>query len=171
MDRMQMSTADPRRAALDFIDAIWNRGSLLDAWPLTDPILRLCFAQTWLMPMRQKAIDDGYSPDEVVAALAGNNPVHPLWYDFSRSTVRNLRSWGDLADSDKFGFGMNDRPQGIDTEVLPLYPVSAMVDGVRVAPPGTPAHPFLMVYQDDRWRVLNLRSDITPEPGWPPKLQ
>jgi len=160
----------PQFAALNFIDAIWNQGSLSDAWPHTDPSLRLCLAQMWLMPMRQRALDDGYSPDEVVAALAGDNPVHPLWPDFQRSMVRNLRSWGELGNEDLFSFGTVDRPEGVDTEVLHLYPTSEIVDGA-VPPGGAAEHVFLMAYRDHRWRVLNLSSSVVPEPGWPPKLR
>lgn len=58
-----------------------------------------------------------------------------------------------------------------DVELLYLHDLSALPGGVWE--PGATAMviPIVMRLSDGAWRLLNLRSETIPTPGWPPDLQ
>jgi hypothetical protein len=158
---------DPRATALGFVSAVWSSGSLLEAWTHSDPLFRLCTAQQWLNPLREKSLRDGFSPDDVVARLAAGDTAHPLWEPFESKLVSGFRQWGPL---ETFAVGLADRVEGMDLEVLHLYPQSEVVDGC--IPPGKGSGvPILLRLSPKGWAVLNIGSLLTPEPGWPPRMR
>ena len=150
-----------------FTRLVWRDLNLRAAWPLVDDILRQCWAQQWLYPMRDQARADGFDPDDAVAAFCSSAPDHPLWDPFERTQIRNLSSWGDL---DKWPMPQNRRRVTDDVDLIFLVPTAP--PGGSIPPGGFVEGLSVLVRQTrEGWRVLSLSSDhVIPEPGWPPRL-
>jgi hypothetical protein len=154
------------RPGLAFIEAIWKEQDLRAAWPLAHPTFRTCWVQQFFFPQLDRLAADGFDRDDLVEDMVADEPEHPLWGSFERGTVRNLLSWGDLAE---LGYTSNHRLVAPDVEVF--YLIDTDQHGTEIpAYSSVPGRPVLMKY-DDVWRVLSLSSDsVIPEPGWPPRL-
>ena len=46
----------PQAVATNWVDAVMDRSDLVAAWPITDPVLRLVFAQDWVWTYRHHAM-------------------------------------------------------------------------------------------------------------------
>ncbi len=79
-----------------FTRLVWRDLNLRAAWPLVDDILRQCWAQQWLYPMRDQARADGFDPDDAVAAFCSSAPDHPLWDPFERFLVPTAPPGGSI---------------------------------------------------------------------------
>ncbi|MGW4975426.1 hypothetical protein [Streptomyces mirabilis] len=153
-------------AAWKFAEAYWTDGDLRAAWIASHPTLRRCWAQTWLMPMREQARAEGLEPDEVVEAFTADEVDHPLWEPFARTTIRGA----DLpVNRDTWGIKLNPDFVAPDVALLRLLPTPS--DGVIHPGEHYVSVPLLMQYEDGPgWRLLNLVSEWIPEPGWPPNM-
>ncbi|MET7935379.1 hypothetical protein [Streptomyces sp. NPDC005322] len=167
-DENLAATAPVVAGASAFIEAIWVQHSLATAWPHVDPLLRTCWAQSWLTPLLPQAQQDGYHPDEVVDQLTLDEPAHSLWEPFARTQVDAL--CGSFKVSPQtWGFASDRRLIAPDIELLRYLPVPAT--GAIQADEQYAYMPFLMRYSAPfGWRVLNFVSEHFPQTGWPPKL-
>lgn len=157
-----------------FLEPLAESG-LAAAWTAVDPLLRRCWVQEWIHSNRSQLSADGYDRETVLAELERDEPRHPLWPAFCRVYDRGLdRVLGDVKPRDR-GLGTRARVVGPDIEIVYLHDRSKLPGGVWE--PGTYArvHPILMRWSPDvgpngAWRVLNLNTEVVPEPGWPPRL-
>ncbi|MER7716818.1 hypothetical protein ABTX99_07670 [Streptomyces flaveolus] len=154
-------------AAWSFAEAYWVDKNMELAWVSVDPLLRRCWTQAWLQPLRARAISDGFDPDEVVEAFADAAPQHPLWHPFARRQVEQA-----TLPVTREGWGVKVHPEIVapDVELVRLMPVP---EGGELQPNETYASvPLLMRYDAAAgWRVLNFVSDAVPTPGWPPTME
>ncbi|MFD4788886.1 hypothetical protein ACFWN1_17885 [Streptomyces sp. NPDC058459] len=154
-------------AGYGFTRAVWRDVSLTAAWPHVDPLLRRCWAQTWLQDQRDVAREDGYDPDDVVEAFTADRPVHSLWPVFEEVQLASLHGW--VQGVHEWGPTAEHKPVGLDLELVYMVPRPA---SGNVVPEGGAWMPLLMRYDPVAgWRVLNFLAEIVPEPGWPPRLQ
>ncbi len=151
-----------------FVRLVWTERNLRAAWPLVDDTFRQCWAQEWLYPIRDRALADGFEPDEVVAAFCSPIPDHPLWEPFERAQIRNLTSWGDL---ENWNIPSHRRQVTINVDLVILVPT--LPPGGAIPPGGFFEGISILVRQTrEGLRILNLSSDhVIPEPGWPPRLR
>ncbi|MFC9054123.1 hypothetical protein [Streptomyces anthocyanicus] len=153
-------------AAWSFAEAYWVDKNMEPAWVAVDPLLRRCWTQSWLQPLRARAISDGFDPDEVVEAFADAAPQHPLWRPFAERQVEQA-----TLPVTREGWGVKVHPEIVapDVELVRLMPVP---EGGELQPNETYASvPLLMRYDAAAgWRVLNFVSDAVPTPGWPPTM-
>ena len=151
-----------------FVRLVWTERNLRAAWPLVDDTFRQCWAQEWLYPIRDRALADGFEPDEVVAAFCSPIPDHPLWEPFERVQIRNLTSWGDL---ENWNIPSHRRQVTIDVDLVILVPT--LPPGGAIPPGGFFEGISILVRQTrEGLRILNLSSDhVIPESGWPPRLR
>ena len=150
-----------------FTRLVWGEKNLRGAWPLVDGTLRQCWAQHWLYPIRDEVREEGFDPDEVVAAFCSSQPDHPVWAPFAQGQLRTLASMGDL---DQWPIPLNRRRVTGDVDLVFLVPTVAPEGGI---PPGgfTEGQNVLVRQTADGWRILSLWSDhVIPEPGWPPRM-
>lgn len=151
---------------LRFTRLVCRERNLRGAWPLVDSLFRQCWAQNWLYPLRDRAVAEGFDPDDMVAAFMASMPDHPLWEPFEQSQLEQLRSWGDL---DQWSIPMHRRQvNGVDLVFL----VPSAPPGGAIPPGGFVEGISVLVRETNQgWRILNLSSDhVIPEPGWPPRL-
>lgn len=160
----------PHVVAQRFVDAVWGRRALAEAFRWASPELAGCVAQSWLGTTgRRWAV--GSDRDAVAARLAAADTAHPLWPRFAVAALDVLAERGDLADRDRWRWGSHTRVAGLDLEVLHLYDETQLVDGV-VPLGGARGVVFLVQLRADRgWVVANLGSEELPVPGWPPRFE
>ncbi|MFD7786523.1 hypothetical protein ACFV4Q_26080 [Streptomyces nojiriensis] len=168
-DEADFAASAPAAArASAFAGAIWADRDMRAAWAYTDPLLRKCWVQAWLHPLRAQAVADGYRSGAVVESLMSDKPSHPLWDPFARTQIRQMTA-SFAVDMDTWGFGSAFDPVAQDMALLKFLPVpksGAIEVGELHA-----SVPFLMRFTlGAGWRVLNFVSDRVPEPGWPPAL-
>lgn len=156
-------------AAWNFINCVYMDQRIDAAWPFIDPTLRLCWVQSWIDANGQAISEDGYDRETVAAALKVTRPRHPLWRNFQRVWLRDLRGLIDF-DPETYGIGSNARVLAVDTELLYLQDKSGLIDSRWEAGTERTVFPIVMRYASGQWRVLNFGSDTVPEPGWPPHL-
>jgi len=159
---------------LTLVNAAWRflrplaERDLRAAWPALDEDLRLALAQQWVLDNSAELDRDGYNRDEVAAAIAADEPEHPLWRHFERVHLRGFDQV--LPPAETWGIGANTRLIAPDIEVLFLHDISDMPD--TQWQPGEERHvyPILMRWDGEAWRVRNFGTEIEPVPGWPPVL-
>lgn len=153
-------------SAWDFLFPIGERGDLRAAWPFVDPTLRLCLVQQWLIDNEVELEEHGYERDAVASALADEDPDHELWEHFERVHLREWRRI--LPSSDVWGIGENTRTLAPDVELLYLHDTSTL-EGASWQP-GERRWVFPLLMRRSTRQVLNLGSELIPQPGWPPDL-
>lgn len=154
--------------ALAFADLYWGRRDIEAAWLLTDPLLRRCWGQAWLLPMRDKARSEGFDPDDVIEAFTADEPQHELWAHFVRAQSR-VRPDEPRIDVRAWGVKVNPDPVGLDLELVRYLPTPA--SGVIQPEELYVAMPLLMRYTEGAgWRMLNFSGEVVPTPGWPPTM-
>jgi hypothetical protein len=155
-------------AGWSFLRRAVEEGDLRSSWSLVDPVLRRCLVQQWLLDNASDVAAGGFDREEVLEALVLDDPEHPLWAHFERVHVRGLHRV--VPGPDVWGIGSQTRLVAPDVEVLYVHDMTGLPDGVWH--PGAVSHvwPLLMRWDGSRWLVLNLGSETSPEPGWPPTL-
>lgn len=153
---------------LAFVHGVWRWRDLLAAWRFVDPLLRRCWAQAWLYPVRDAMEARGDDPDAVVEAFTADQPTHALWKKFARDQMRHLlRTYPN--DLIEWAPTARHILVGIDLEMLYLLPAPAegdIVEDVSVR------LPLLMRFDPSfGWRVLSFVGEDVPVPGWPPVLE
>ncbi|MGW5273613.1 hypothetical protein ACWEQP_13695 [Streptomyces sp. NPDC004044] len=165
-DELYAAQAAVSIAATNFADAFWVDQDMDAAWVRTDPLLRRCWAQAWLLPLRAQAEADGFDPDQVVEAFTADAPDHPLWTPFARGQINRQEI---VVERGTWGVKVNPELVAPDIQLLRYLPVPA---SGAIQPGETyAAVPLLMRYEPGPgWRLLNFVSETIPEPGWPPAL-
>ncbi|MFF4839260.1 hypothetical protein ACFY2G_04255 [Streptomyces collinus] len=154
-------------AAWAFASAFWVDQDMRATWRATHPTLRRCWAQTWLMPLRDQARSDGLDPDEVVEAFTADEVDHPLWQPFARTQARQASTLP--VDPETWGVKVNPDLIAPDVALVRLLPIPA--SGVVEVGEQYVAVPLLVQYDEAAgWRMLNFVSEQVPVPGWPPQL-
>ncbi|WP_454195791.1 hypothetical protein [Nocardia sp. Marseille-Q1738] len=152
------------KAADTFLDSVCKEGNLKAVWSIVDPPLRLAMAQRWILDNAAQFDADGYDRDTVAAALAEENPDHPLWTHFERVHVRSIKA----AIPAVRGTGTNTRLLAPDVELLHIHDQAGREGSAWQ--PGEVRHifPIAMRFDGDEWRVASLGTESLPVPGWPP---
>jgi len=149
--------------AYRFLEHFYSDDDLTIAWDDVDPVLRLCWAQWWLDANRRAIVEAGYGVEEVAAAFVRESGTHPLWPDFERVILRDLRRAHPL-DVARAGIGMTPRPLDVDVELL--YAHHHVPEGGQWESGATSSAVALVLrLSEGRWRVLNLGYERIPEPG------
>lgn len=150
-----------------FVRALWGERDLSAAWPLTDPLLRLCLTQAWLEPQAALCRASGFEPADVADAFTADHPEHDLWPVLQDVMLREVLP-GYPDDLPQWGVTARHILVAPDIELLYLLPLPDEGDIVAVGAQGLP---LLMKYTHGYgWRVLNFFSTNIPVPGWPPVL-
>jgi hypothetical protein len=164
----------PQAAAVAWVEAVMDRGDLSQAWPLTDPTLRLVLAQDWVWNHRHDpAIGHGRDWDTIARGLAQYPPQHQLWDRFAGEVVGLWqRIWKGFSAS---RWRVWEQPEvlGLDLEMVTFVepnPASEAGDLGSQPGRGSLARRFAMRHTDDGWRVAGVNGDQLFEPGWPPAL-
>lgn len=152
--------------AWSFLERAVKDGDLHAAWPVVDPVLRLCLTQQWLVDNEADLVVDGFNREEVAEAFVEDEPSHHLWPHFGRVHVRSLRQ--AMPSPDVWGIGANTRLIAPDVELLYVHDTTDMTDGVWQPDEVREVYSLLMRWDGGRWLVLNLGSEVDPHPGWPP---
>ena len=146
-------------------------GDLAEAWPLTEPVLRLVLAQDWVWTHRHHPmIGHDRSWDEIARGLAAVPPKQPLWDRFAAEVVsRWQKTWAGFSART---WATWDQPEvvGLDLEMVTFLES----DGgpVRFEPGRSAlARRFALRHTDDGWKVAGVSGDQLFVPGWPPALE
>ncbi|GAB2963483.1 hypothetical protein [Amycolatopsis acidiphila] len=173
-DSESLAQAAVADAAHKFLLSAAGDGGLLRAWPLVDPTLRICLAQLWVHANRGPITRLDFDFEEVAAALAKEGPGHRLWSNFETVTVRALRKtvYAGIGDNpENWGIASAPRLIDVETKLLYVHDVSKLPGAVWESDTYSIVVPMVMRLTDGEWRVLNVGSDVVPEPGWPPRLR
>lgn len=150
-----------------FCELVWQDQNLAGAWSLTDPLLRECWMQVFLHPIREQLENEGQDCDLIVQqARQSHPPDADLWAGFERIQLPALIAWGDLH---RWSTGTRRRVVEPGVEVLWRTPTQPR-GGYLMPGQAIEAHRFLARETDSGWRVLNISGDSIPRPGWPPVL-
>lgn len=165
----QMAQLPVLSGAWAFLEPIAD-GDFARGWPAVDPLLRRCWAQEWLHANGAQLAADGFDRDQVLATFLNDDPDHELWHHFVRVYQRSLsRVLGDIEPQNR-GLGTGTRIVAPDIELLYLHDVSTLPGGQWQPGAASYVRAILMRHDGGTWRVLNINSETTPEPGWPPQL-
>jgi hypothetical protein len=144
-----------------------DRGDLRQAWPLTDPTLRLVLAQDWIWAHRHHPwVGHDTDWDGLARALATPRPDHRLWDRFATEVLElwrkmwrgfNSRSWSPRDDPEVLG---------LDLEIVTFTETVPGAGSGRDAF----ARRFALRHTGDTWLVASISGDQLFAPGWPPSM-
>ncbi len=158
----------PQAAAVRWVEAVMGRGDLAEAWPGTDPVLRLVLAQEWVWSRRHDpAIGHEADWDEIANGLARGPGGHALWDRFAGDLISMWRqSWSGF---DPATWDVRAEPEVLD---LDLEMVTFAERGpVSEHPAGAAfARRFAMRHTGKGWLVAGINGDQLFRPGWPPRI-
>ncbi len=164
----------PVAAAFLWLAAVTD-GDFAKAWSLMDDNLRLCRAQAWLWNNRIALRFDQPRLDAAAKELARGNLEHPLWSDFARIEVEQLReTWERFIAAHRrgrLGAASHNRVVGIDLEQVVLADLGDEDQLVFNEPTAIDGLVLLMRHVDSAWRVAGYFGQEPPESGWPPRLE
>lgn len=152
-----------------------ERRDLAEAWPLTDPTLRLVLAQDWVWNHRHElAPESDHEWDAIGRGLAECPSSHALWERFAQDTVAHWQTiWKGFSARTWL---VSDEPEvlGLDWEMVTFVETGRPEEKADAAP-ATPAataftRRFAMVHTDAGWRVASINGHQMFRPGWPPTL-
>jgi hypothetical protein len=157
----------PVTAAADWLYLVTS-GDLRQAWPRTDPTLRLVLAQAWLWANRSHVLVRPYDIEEAAPRLAGLTFDHELWPHFEETQVGEFaENFGDY-DRSRWGAGSRPRPIPPDYEIVKFFDTDGQVlhfdeptfieGGIKLLVRSTP----------EGWVVAGFGEE-PPVPGWPPE--
>ncbi|MEV6138153.1 hypothetical protein AB0L63_19225 [Nocardia sp. NPDC051990] len=153
-------------AAEKFLASVCDRQDLRTVWPRVDPVLRLCSAQQWIVDNARSFNAEGYDRDDVAAALANEQPDHPLWQHFERVHVRSIS--GIVPASAVRGIGTHTRMIAPDVEMLYVHDQTGREGSAWQPGEERFVFPIAMRWDGEDWLVASLGSESLPVPGWPP---
>lgn len=155
------------QAAWRFAETFWVEHDVRATWKAAHPTLRRCWAQTWLMPLRDEVRAEGYDLDEVVEVFTDDEVEHDLWEPFARGLAVTANSLP--VSRETWGTKVNPDYVAPDVMLVRLLPIPS--DGVIRPGESYMSVPLLMQFEEDPgWRVLNFVSEEIPVPGWPPQM-
>lgn len=154
------------KAADVFLDSVCEEGNLRAVWPKVDPVLRLALAQRWILDNAAQFDADGYDRDASAAALAEEDPQHPLWKHFERVHVRSIKSVIPAVR----GIGYSTRLIGPDVELLQVHDQEGREGSAWQPGEERFVYPIAMRFDGEEWRVASLGTETLPVAGWPPAL-
>ena len=154
-------------AARAWVGAVMDRQELLEAWPLTDPPLRLVLVQQWVLSSMGDPEVTREDRDTLARELAECPPRHPLWDRFASYRVRRWRRFWTSFSLRTFDLSEEVEPLGDDLEVVTFLEKHRLMG---LAAPGPPpiARRFAMRRTDQGWLVAGLDGSALFRPGWPP---
>jgi hypothetical protein len=140
-------------------------------WELTDPLLRLCLVQTWLLYGFAESLDEQLR-DALAADLAQPECAHPLRPAFQSDVLFGVRrDYLPAWPAERWGVPSRRRPVGDDLEVILVVDTdsvpadSVFSEDVALAP-GT-FELYLLRAGAGGWKVAGFDYE-PPRPGWPP---
>lgn len=158
----------PVMAAAEWLRCILERNDLAEAWPRTDPNLRLVLAQSFLWANRGHEAVVGYDLDEAAASLASCGFDHELWPAFEATQVRESHDNWDGFFAGHYGVASRPRPVGVDYEIVKYVETESDEPALVMEPTQVIALVFLLRSSPDGWLMAGLREETPPVPGWPP---
>ncbi len=158
-----------QEVAITWVEAVMDNGNLDDAWPLTDPTLRLVLVQDWIWAHRHHAwVGSGPDWDGLARSLSEARPDHNLWPRFSTEL---LELWQKIWR----GFSVLtwqpvDSPEvvALDLETVTFVEVSAVGTGTSRS---SFSRRFALRHTADGWRVASINGEQMFVPGWPPSME
>jgi hypothetical protein len=142
-----------------------NDGDFSALWRLTDPNLRLVFAQDWIWANRTHPNIAPLDRDDQAAQLALEEPQGALAVEFSAIQLAKFRDIG--YDTDAWGAASRPRPVAPDHELVLFIDTGGEVVVYDEPTLIEPSLSLLMHSNGDRWLVAGFTENI-PRPGWPP---
>lgn len=161
-----------------------ERGDLAEAWPLTDPTLRLVLAQDWLWNHRHELpapeVSEGTGVtvahhsdwDTIAQGLAESPSTHELWDRFASDVIALWRQIWKGFSARSWKVAENPEVLGLDLEMVTFLDADAEPD----AEPrpmrrnhASLARRFAMIHTDGEWLVASIGDQVF-RPGWPPTL-
>jgi hypothetical protein len=143
-------------------------GNLREAWPKTDPNLRVVLAQAWLWANREHPEVTPYERDDAAASLAGLTFDHDLWLPFEETQLGEIRGWAGDFNLKDWGAASHPRLVPPDRELVMFIRTGGEVLTFEEPTFVEGALTMLMRHAPSGWLVAGF-SDEAPEPGWPPK--
>ncbi len=146
-----------------------DQGDLDEAWPLTDPTLRLVLVQDWIWAHRHHPwVGHGRDWDGLAKSLAAARPDHALW---PRFTAELLELWHKIWKGfSTLTWKPLDTPEivGLDLETVTFVEIAASASG---ATRSSFARRFALRHTDNGWQVASINGDQMFIPGWPPSME
>ena len=158
-----------QEVAATWVELVMDRGNLDEAWPLTDPTLRLVLVQDWIWAHRHHSfVGQGPEWDDLAHSLAAARPQPALWPRF-RAELLELwhKIWKGFSALTWQAF---DDPEvvGLDLETVTFVELDA--SGVPARRTTVPRR-FALRHCDTGWQVASINGDQMFLPGWPPSLE
>jgi hypothetical protein len=166
----------PQEAATAWVEAVMDRGDLTEAWPITDPVLRLVLAQDWVWNHRHElATPEGVQVqwETIAQGLASSPPQHELWERFASETVGRWQQIWKGFNARTWRVSEQAEVLGLDLEMVTFVEVTEDSEGGDGPPHSARqafSRRFAMVHSDGVWLVASVNGDQLFRPGWPPRL-
>ena len=179
----------PQAAAVRWVEAVMERGDLAEAWPLTDPTLRLVLAQDWVWNHRhelsgphgshgsQGSAEGPEGPgltlahhsdwDAIAQGLADSPSTSELWDRFAGDTIG---LWQQVWRGFSPRTSVSEEPEVLDLDMeMVTFLDSDGGSGATGTRPGRTslARRFAMIHTEGRWLVASIGDQVF-RPGWPP---
>jgi hypothetical protein len=158
----------PLESAWCWITAVIQGGSLAEAWPATDPNLRLALAQSWIWNNRSRPPVSGWPREELARGLSAARSSHPLWQAFADRQVEKLRSWWGNPNLDDWGATVKGSVLPSAYELIRFAPIRTQAGRVPKPPTKADGRLVLMCSTGEQW-LLAAFDRTPPIPGWPPR--
>jgi hypothetical protein len=158
----------PVMAAAEWLRCVLERNDLAEAWPLTDPNLRLVLTQEFLWANREHEALAGYDLTDTATSLASCDFEHELWPAFQESQVREFHEAWDEFFSGYYAVASRPRPVGVDYELVKYVETESDEPMWVTEPTLVVAQVYLMRATEGGWLMAGFGVDTPPTPGWPP---
>lgn len=164
---MNLQPDSSRAVARAWVGAVMDRRDLLEAWPLTDPSLRLVLVQQWVLSSTTDPEVTREDRETLARELAECPPRHPLWDRFASYRVRRWRRFWPNFSLRTFDVAEEVDALGADLEVVTFLEKHRLMG---LAAPGPPpvARRFAVRRTDEGWLLAGLDGSALFQPGWPP---
>lgn len=157
-ERAHWGPDGPAQPAMRWFSSLLKRRDMLEAWGLTDPRLRRELVGAWFDANPTHPALKDQVRDELVEALAQEDPAHSLWPAFAHTQLGELETWLEPVDLVSWGFGSAPRPVSLDEEIIIL--VESVPGGEQLqAGERRRFYEILMRHADGRWRVAGFLDE------------